>query len=233
MRRIRPLAYLLVAATLLALGLYGAPAWATPEQAPAGQGTVPTARPPATAKPPTPIVTVAPPASSNPPVVPATDAPATPQPQATSGPAATDTPANPASSPSASATLGLALTTERALGWPGADLPFSAVVDNRGTAGLSQVTLDIYLAEGLAPGSAVAGAAGTWSGRTLHVEIGSLAPGEALAVPFDVIVLETVRPGVVLQVMGVARAAGEDPAVVQVLIPLPPAQLPVTGARGG
>ncbi|HEX9115750.1 MAG TPA: hypothetical protein VGA61_06745 [Anaerolineae bacterium] len=238
MRLLRSWIYLMVGLVLLALALTGSYAWATPEQAPDAQGTVPTARPRITSVPPTPIITVAPNPTTAPgggvaPMVTATEPPATPQPAATGLPPVTDATATALPANALPGSLGLTINGDRPIGWPGLTMQFTATLRNAGAVTLVQPTLDLYLADGLAAVPQAAGAPGTWSGRTLHAAVDDLAVGGQVAVPFRVTILKTATPGSVQQIMGIARAAGGYQVVVQTLIPLPPAELPTTGERLG
>lgn len=203
MRNFRLWGYLVVALALVGLAVTSPNAWATPDQTPDRQGqTVPTARPPATTSPFDP---------SHP----------TPLPPSAVGNC----------SPLAPPTPQLLVVGDRTPGRPGATLQFTATVVNQSAAVATGVTLEVILSEGLDPNPLRAGVPGTWSGRTLHVEVATLDPGQTLVVPFSVTVSRSATPGSVLQIMTRAAAAGGWCGDAQSLIPLPPAELPRTGGE--
>ncbi len=238
MRNVRAWIYVIAALVLAALA-FAPQAWATPDRTVRNQ-TVPTLTPTSGFKAPTPIVTAPP--GPQPPGPGITPQPGPgpqlgpnpqpgPQPPGSQplGPAAVapGVPAATATAAAAAQPLRLTVVVSPTLAWPGARLQFTVTVANAGSLPLANVTLAEYLAEGLLPEAAASRY--TWSGRNLSVPFGTLPPGQQIVLPFAIVVGRDVRPGAVLQVVGIAAADGVAPAFVQTLIPLPPAELPRTG----
>lgn len=221
-RNLRFLIYTTVGLALLGITLAVPAAWATPDQARPAQ-TVPTRTPVRTFVP-----TIAPTEAP-------TLAPATPEPGGQPGqPAATATPeASPvpgATVTQAPVTLRLTKEVDRTVVWPGLEVTFTLTLVNQGTTSARQVAIEDALPETLQPG-AIQGTAAVWDGQTLRARTPVLPPGGRFTVTFTALVREDVQPGGAILNLAAATAAGANRAVAAVVLALPPAELPPTGAN--
>lgn len=237
-RNLRLAAYIGVGLALGVMMLALPAAWAAPSQRTHGQ-TVPTRGPT-----PTFAVTFAPteaptaqPSATRPPAEQPTAPPA-----ATSAPGATAAPAATAA-PSATATTGatatavlapaaLVLTKEadHTVVWPGLDVTFTLTLANRGASSVRDVVVEDALPAGLIPGS-VQGSGAAWDGRTLRGRTTVLPPGGQLVITFTAQVRGDLAAGGIIVNQAAATATGSQRAVAGVVLVLPPAELPPTGAQ--
>ncbi len=240
MRKLRAWAYFGLALALLSLALFAPHAWATPDN----QGTVPSPTRPIPITP-TSIVP-----NSRPRAAPAPTSTPEPAPQPSPSPSsettpnaeqtstATPTPANPTpdqfaaitASPGITNALRLTLVVDPALARPGATMHFTATLSNQGSEPIVSIAMTQTLSSGLIPGRLPVGSPARWQGQALHVLIASLAPGEQFVLPFSAGVPRTAKLGAVLQTVGAATGFGGAQAWLQTLLPLPPRELPRTGA---
>lgn len=216
---LRLAAYVGIGLTLLGVMLALPAAWAAPSQRTLGQ-TVPTRGPT-----PTFGVTFAP-----------TEAPAerptaTPLPGATASPAATAMPTSAPTAANTSAPAVLLLTKEadRTVVWPGLDVTFTLVLTNRGASSVRDVVVEDALPAELIAGS-VQSTGAAWNGRTLRARTAVLPPGGRFVVTFTARVRDDPAAGGIIVNQAAATAIGSQRAVAGVVLVLPPAELPPTGA---
>lgn len=205
-RNRRFLIYTTIGLALLGVALAVPAAWATPNQARPAQ-TVPTRTPVRTFVP-----TIAPTEAP-------TLAPTTPEPGGQPGATATEAPA----------ALLLTKQADRTVVWPGLEVTFTLTLTNRGATSVRQVLIEDALPSELLPGT-IQGAAAAWEGRTLRARTPVLPPGGRFTVTFTARVREDVQPGGAILNLAAATAAGANRAVAAVVLALPPAELPPTGA---
>lgn len=217
-RNLRFLIYITIELALLGITLAVPAAWATPDQARPAQ-TVPTRTPVRTFVP-----TVAPTEAP-------TLAPTTPEPGGQ--PAATATleasPLPGATATQAPVTLRLTKEVDRSVVWPGLVVTFTLTLINQGTTSARQVVIEDALSETLLPG-VIQGTAAVWDGQTLRARTPVLPPGGRFTVTFTAQVREDVQPGGAIMNLAAATAVGANRAVAAVVLALPPAELPPTGA---
>ncbi len=231
-RNLRLAAYIGVGLALGAVMLAQPAAWAAPSQRTHGQ-TVPTRGPT-----PTFAVTFAPTEAptAQPTQPPATEPPAerpsaTPEPGATAAPVDTTTltPVPTVTNTPAPAVLLLTKEADRTVVWPGLDVTFTLMLVNRGTSSVRDVVVEDALPAELIAGS-VQGSGATWDGRTLHARTSLLPPGGRLVVIFTAQVRDDAAAGGIIVNQAAATATGSQRAVAGVVLVLPPAELPPTGA---
>lgn len=217
-RNLRFLIYTTIGLALLGAALAVPAAWATPDQARPAQ-TVPTRTPVRTFVP-----TIAPTEAP-------TLAPTTPEPGGRPGATATPeaSPAPGATATQAPAALLLTKQADRTVVWPGLEVAFTLTLTNRGATSVRQVLIEDALPSELLPGT-IQGTAAAWEGRTLRARTPVLAPGGRFTVTFTARVREDVQPGGAILNVAAATAAGANRAVAAVVLALPPAELPPTGA---
>ena len=214
MNRFLRMAFYCLILGLLVLLVAGQAVWATPEQSPSLQ-TVPTA----TQRAPTAV----PPTAVPPTAVPPTSAPnptAAPAPTAVTVPAAT-----------ASGDLVLAIAAGQSVVWPGATVPLTVTISNRGTGAARGLILTVTLPEGLDPAAGALPAGLSWDGRTLRGQLASLAAAERWTPAFAATVRRDVAPGKAFVIQAAVTAEGGSKASASVMVAQPPAELPVTGAQ--
>ncbi len=226
---LRLAAYIGIGLTLLGVMLAIPAVWAAPAQRTLGQ-TVPTRRPT-----PTFAVTFAPteapterPPATEPPVARPT---ATPLPGATAAPDATAVPTAVPTAANTSAPAVLLLTKEadRSAVWPGLDVTFTLVLTNRGASSVRDVVVEDALPAELVAGS-VQSTNAAWNDRTLRARTAVLPPGGRFVVTFTARVRDDPAAGGIIVNQAAATAIGSQRAVAGVVLVLPPAELPSTGA---
>lgn len=231
-RNLRLAAYIGVGLALGVVMLALPAAWAAPSQRAHGQ-TVPTRGPT-----PTFAVTFAPteaptaqPSATRPPAEQPTAPPAaTSAPGATAAPAVTATTGATATAVPAPAALVLTKAADRTVVWPGLDVTFTLVLTNRGASSVRDVVVEDALPAELIPGS-VQGSGAAWDGRTLRGRTTVLPPGGQVVITFTAQVRGDLAAGGIIVNQAAATGTGSQRAMAGVVLVLPPAELPPTGAQ--
>lgn len=233
-RDLRLAAYIGFGLALTGLMLVVPGSWAAPSSHNLAQ-TVPTRGPSPTFAvtfAPTEASTARPPTKEPPSAQPPTAQPPTAQPPATQVSAATKTPTPLPGITPVLVPLLLTKQADRAVVWPGLDVSFTLVLTNQGSRSVRDVVVEDALPPGLLPG-VLQGTGAAWEGRTLTARTPVLAPGGSYVITFAARVQEDLAPGGIIVNQAAATATGGQRATAGIVLVLPPAELPPTGACAG